>query len=235
MALTQEVFTVGTATSTVVAPTHDYAEFVLKNLQPGTPEELARDGHVFLIGQQFAIPAGGTVAFSMTTGATGAQFDFYQIVSEAASVVASLIEGATITTTGNPIPAYNLNRTKSDSHMAVFRAATAVTGGTVVSSEFVTASIHGGGDMASNKIHTLEPSTQYAMRFVNQGNQSTNVFFQLGFSEQFNGFNEIWLGVADESFVIRPNESLHLTLNPNATINATALMDSCLLAVIRQE
>jgi hypothetical protein len=235
MAFSQNLFTIGTATQTVVAPTNDYAEYVLKNLQPGTPEELARDGHVFLIGQQFSIPAGGTVAFSMTTGATGAQFDFYQIVSESASIIASLIEGATITTTGNPIPAYNLNRTKSDSHMAVFRAATAVTGGTVVSSEFVTASIHGGGDMASNKIHTLEPSTQYAMRFVNQGNQSTNVFFQLGFSEQFNGMNSIWLGTPDESFVLRAGEELKLTLPTDTTINATAKHDGCKLAVIRQD
>lgn len=235
MAVTQAVYSIGTATTTVVAPTHDYAEYVLKNLQPNTPEELARDGQIYLIGQQFSISSGGTVAFSMVTGNTGSQFDFYQIVTETSSVIASLIEGATIVTNGNPIPAYNLNRNKSDTHKAVLRQATSVTGGTVISSEFVTASVHGGGDMASNKIHTLKPSTQYAMRFVNQGNQATNVFFQLGFSEQYNGYNEIWLGVADQSFVIRPNESLHMTLNPNATINATALTDFCQLAVLRQE
>jgi len=235
MAITQAVYSVGTATQTVVAPTNDFVEYVLKNLEPQGADNLARDGHVYLVGQQFTIASGGTVAFSMTTGATGAQFEFYQIISSDSPVYSSLVEGATIVTNGSAIPAYNLNRNHSDSHSAVLLPATSVTGGTVISSEFVTASIHGGGALGSDKVHTLKPSTQYAMRFVNQGNQTTTVFFQLGFAEQYNGYSEIWLGTVDNSFVLRPGQELKMTLNPNSPINATAKADGCRLSVMRQE
>lgn len=235
MALTQHLFSIGTATTTVVAPTADYVEYVLKNLEPQGADNLARDGHVYMVGQQFTLTSGATASFSIMTGATGAQFEFYQIITESASVIASLIEGATIVTNGSNIPAYNLNRNFSDSHNAVLKSATSVTGGTVISSEFVTASIHGGGAGSSVKVHTLEPNTEYAMKFVNQGNQTTNVFFQLGFAEQYNGYSEIWLGTVDDSFVLKPGQELKMTLQPNATINATAKDGACKLAVIRQE
>jgi len=233
MALTQAVYSVGTAATTVVAPTSDYAKYSLKNLQPKNVDEYARDGYMYLVSQSFSITSGGTASLSMTTGATGAQLDFYTIITDTATVLSSLIEGATITTTGSNIPAYNLNRNKSDNHNAILKAATAITGGTVVSQEYTTASVHGGGELSSIKVHTLKANENYGMRFVNQGNQTTNVFFQLGFSEHYNGYNNIWLETVDNSYTVRPGEELQMELPPLATINATSTINSNKLAVMR--
>jgi len=235
MSILQKVYDVGTTPVTVVAPTADYVKYVLKNTQPKNVDEYARDGYMFIVGQQFTITAGGTANFSIATGATGAQLDFYSIISDTATVLSSLVEGATVTTTGDPIPAYNLNRNKSDSHNSILKAATSITGGTVVSQEFTTASIHAGGAVSSTKVHTLKPNATYGMRFVNQGNQTTNVFFQLGFSEHYNGYNNIWLETLNDSFVLRPNEEIMMELLPNATINATSLINSNKLSVMRQK
>ena len=233
--LSQAVYSVGTATTTVVAPTNDFAKYVIKNIQPSSVDEMARDGHIYLISQKFAITAGASISFSIETGATGTQFDFYDIISDTAAIFAELIENATITTTGSGLTAYNLNRNYTDTHTSVLKAASAVTGGTTISSEYVTASIHAGGAMSSNKIHTLKPNTQYAMKFTNTGNQTTNVFFQLGFSEHYNGYNNIWLGTPNDSFVLRPDEELKIELMPLDTINAKSLINSNKLSVMRQE
>lgn len=235
MTLLQKVYSVGTTPITVVAPTADYVKYVLKNLQPKDVDEYARDGYIYLVGQQFSITSGGTVNLSIATGATGAQLDFYTIISDSATVLSSLIEGATVTTTGADIPAYNLNRNKSDSHNSVLKAASSITGGTIVSQEFTTASIHAGGALSSQKVHTLKPNATYGMQFTNAGNQTTNVFFQLGFSEHYNGYNNIWLDTVNDSFVLRPNEEIIMELLPGATINASSLMDSNQLSVMRQK
>ena len=233
MSITQSVITVGTATQTVVAPTNDFVRYTLKNLQPANPDELARDGYIYLVSQQFSIASGSSVSFSIMTGETGAQFDFYEIIAENSTVKADLIEGATIVTTGSPFTAYNLNRNYADTHNAVLKAATSVTGGTSISGEFVTATNQGGGAIASSKVHTLKPNTEYAMKFANVGNQTTNVYFQLGFSEHYNGYNTIWLGTANDSYALRAGEELKMELTPNATINAVALANNK-LAVMRQ-
>lgn len=233
MALSQAVYSVGTATSTVVAPTHDYAKYVLHNLQPEVVLEYARDGYIYLVNSQFSITAGASVNFSMLTGPTGAQFDFYSMITDTAPVYASLIEGATIVTTGSPIPAYNLNRNYSDAHQAVLKSATSITGGTTVSSEYVSATNQAGGQMSSTKIHTLEPNTEYGFKFTNTGNQTTTVHFQLGFSEHYNGYNEIWLGTVDNSYVLKAGHEIIMELPPLETINATSKIDSNKLSVMR--
>lgn len=233
--LSQAVYSVGTATQTVVEPTHDFARYALQNLQPKTVDEMARDGFIYIVAQTFTILPGASANLSMTTGPFGAQLDFYTILSDTSTVLAALIEDATITVTGSEIPAYNLNRKHSDTYAAVLKAATAIVGGTTVSSELVTASVHAGGTMSSEKVHTLKADSNYGMRFTNQGNQATTVFFQLGFSEQYNGYNTAWLGTPNGSFPIKPGESLVFDLQPYETINATALQDSVKLAVLRQE
>jgi hypothetical protein len=233
--LTQNVYAVGTAPSTVVEPTSDVATYVLKNLQPLSVFDYSRDGYIYLLNRLFDIGATGTGLFSFETGPTGAQIDFYDFVSTNEDVYAELIEGATVTVTGSAIPAYNLNRNKSSAHNAVLKAATVVTGGTTVSSELITASKGVGGLVASGKIHTLAPNSQYAFRFTNRGNTTTAIHFQMGFSEQYNGYNEIWLDTLEDSFVLRGEEQIQFTLLPNETINARAKMNSCRLAVIRQE
>lgn len=235
MALTQAVYSVGTAATTVVAPTNDYAKYVLKNIQPKNVDEYARDGYMYTLGQQFTISSGGTANFSIATGANGAQLDFYTIITESGTLLSSLIEGGTVTTTGSAIQAYNLNRNYSDTHASVLKAATSITGGTAISQEFTTASVHAGGAMSSIKVHTLRANETYGMRFVNQGNQETRVFFQLGFSEHYNGYNNIWLETVNDSFVIRPSEELTMELPPLATINATSTINSNKLSVMRIE
>ena len=235
MALTQAIYTVGTAATTVVAPTNDYVTYILKNLEPETVDQSARDGDIYLIGRKFEITQGASVSFSILTGATGTQLDFYEIISDTSNVYAELIEGATITTVGNPIIAHNINRNYPDTHNSVLKAASVVTGGTTVSAEYITATNQAGGGVDSNKIHTLKPNTEYAMKFTNVGAQTTNVFFQLGFSEKYNGYNSIWLGTVNNSYVLRSGEEITMHLLPNATINATALINGCKLAVMRQE
>ena len=235
MTLSQNLYSVGTAAVTVVAPTNDFAKYVLKNIQPATIPEYARDGYIYLVNAQFTLTALASVNFSMATGPTGAQFDFYSMVTDTSAVYAELIEGATIVKTGSAIPAYNLNRNYPDTHQAVLKAATSITGGTTISTEFLPASNQSAGQMSSTKVHTLEPNTEYGFRFTNQGAQTTSVHFQLGFSEHFNGYNNIWLDTVNDSMVIRPGEELILELPPLATINATSLIDSNKLAVMRQD
>lgn len=234
MGLSQAVYSVGTTPQTVVAPTADYVKYVLRNLQPEVVLEYARDGYIYVLGREFSITVGTSISFSITTGAYGAQFDFYSIISDKANVFAELIEGATIVTNGSPIPAYNLNRNFSDAHASVFRAATSVTGGTTVSSEFVSATNQSAGSLASDKIHTLKPNTQYAMKFTNLG-ATTLVYFQLGFSEHYNGLNEIWLGTLDNSFVLKAGDELTMELPPLTPINAVSKINSNKLAVMRLE
>ena len=235
MSITQKVYSVGTAAQTVVAPTNDYVKYALKNLQPKTVDEMARDGHVYLVNAQFDKLQGTSTNFSILTGSTGAQFDFYSMTTTDSQVYAELVEGATIITTGNAIPAYNLNRNYPDTHSAVLKQAISITGGTTISSEFMPASNQAGGAMSSTKIHTLAPSTEYGFRFTNQGIKTTTVHFQLGFSEHYNGYNNIWLETPNDSYCIRPNEELILELLPMATINASSLINNNKLSVIRQK
>lgn len=233
MALSQAVYSVGTAAQTVVAPTNDYAKYVLHNLQPEIVLEYARDGYIYLVNAQFSITQGSSVNFSMLTGATGAQFDFYSMVTSDSAVYAELIEGATIVTTGSPIPAYNLNRNYPDNHTSVLKAATSITGGTTISTEYLSASNQSSSQMSSTKIHTLEANTEYGFKFTNQGAQTTSVHFQLGFSEHYNGYNEIWLGTQDNSYVLKAGHELIMELPPLATINASSKVNSNKLAVMR--
>jgi hypothetical protein len=233
--LTQNVYSVGTAAQTVVAPTNDFVSYTLKNLQPeANGEAYARQGYVYLYGNTFSITTGATASFSFLTPATGAQIEFYEIATSVSDVVAELVEGATIVSTGDPIPGYNLNRNASDAHGSILKQAT-VTGGTVISREFLSASNQGGSSMTLDKVHTLEPNTEYGFRFIDVGAQTTTVFFQIGWTERYNGYHDIWLETVNDSYVLRGGEEVKFNLLPNETINATALVDSCRLAVMRQE
>lgn len=235
MSISQKVYSVGTTPITVVAPTTDYVKYVIKNIQPETIEDYARDGYLYLVSSQFTITSGSTINFSFLTGATGAQFDFYSMVTSASDVYAELIEGATVSATGSAIPVHNLNRNYSDTCNAVLKAATSITGGTTISTEFMPASNQSSGSMSSNKIHTLAPNTQYGFKFTNQGAQTTSVHFQLGFSEHYNGYNNIWLDTINDSFVLKAGEELVMELLPNATINAVSAINSNKLSVMRQK
>lgn len=235
MPLTQQVYSVGTAPITVVAPVNDYAKYVLKNIQPRTVDEYARDGYLYAFFARRDIAGGQTEDLSFTTGPTGAQLDYFQLVSESSSIYSQIIEGATVTTTGAAIPTFNLNRSYDDTPQAVIKAASSVSGGTAVQAEFVTASNQGGGAISSQKVVTLKPNHNYVFRATNVGNQTTSWYSQIAFSEHFNGYNNIWLGTPNESMVLKPGEELIMELPPLVTINATSLINSNKLAVIRQQ
>jgi len=235
MAIAQKVYNVGTTPQTVVAPTNDYAKFVLKNLQPKDTADYAREGLIYAFFSNRSIGAGVTENISFTTGATGAQLDYFQLVTESSSIYSTIIEGATVTVAGPTIPVKNVNRNYSDTAQAVIQGVTSVTGGTAIQAEFVTASNHGGGAISSQKIVTLKPNTQYVFQATNIGNQATNWYSQVAFSEHFNGYNTIWLDTIDDSFALRAGEELILELLPNATINAVAHYNTNKLAVMRQK
>lgn len=234
--LGQAVYTVGTAATTVVAPTVDSARYVLKNLEPAnTMGEFSRDGYLYMVSRYIPIANNGTAIFSFTTGDTGAQFDYWDFQSSNSSILGSLIEGATIVTTGSAIPAYNLNRNDSDTYGSVLRAASSLTGGTTVLTEYIGASNQAAGGSSSSKIVTLEPNTEYGFKFVDVGGNGTDLHIQIGFVEKYNGYNEIWLGTPDQSFVLHGGEEISMYLRPYETINATATRAGCRLAVMRQD
>jgi hypothetical protein len=235
--LQQSVYTLSAGTATqVVAPTVDAGHYLLKNIQP-EPEigAYSARGYTYAVSRSVTIANGSSVAFSFTTGATGAQFDFWTFTALDSSVLGELIEGATITTTGDPIPGYNLNRNASDAHTSVLRAATAITGGTTVLSELIPASNQSGGQDSSDKVITLEPNTQYGFKFTDVGGQGADLHVQLGWVEVYNGQHDIWLGTVENSFVLRGGEEIQFKLFPGEAINATGGHTGAKLTVVRQD
>lgn len=234
--LSQSVYTVGTAATTVVAPTLDSGRYVLKNLEPpNTIGEFARVGYMYAASSYFQIANNGTASFSFTTGATGAQFDYWQFNSSNSSVIAELVSGASITTTGSAIPSYNLNRNVTTPADATLYAASSVTGGTVVYTNYIGASNQAAGGASSNSVITLEPNTQYGFRFRDVGGNGTYVHALIGFVEKYNGLNSIWLGSVGNSYVLQGGEEVSMYLRPYEVINATATREGCKLAVMRQD
>lgn len=227
----------GTASAVVVGMSADAQEVVLQNLEPASDQdEYARAGYLHLVWSKFSLTAGGTALFNIATAPEGLQIESYEIVSTSEPVFAELIEGATVTTTGNAIPTHNLNRTASDVVGSVFKAATVVSGGSAISAELITGSKQGGGGGGFfTKIHTLAGSDDYAMRFVNLTQQATDVFVQIIFSEKFNGQNTIWLGGSvDNGYRLRGGESAYLTMIQGQTLSAVA-EESANLGVLKQD
>lgn len=237
MAVTGYTVSVGTATVPVVSMSADAQYVVLQNLEPvSNPDAYARAGYLYLAGGTVTLGASGTALFNLATGPTGLQIEGYELVSGAENVYAELIEGATVTTTGAAVPSYNLNRTEADDAQAVLTAASTVTGGSAISTELITASKQGGGGgMIVSKIHTLEASSDYAFRFTNLTNQETLFFFQVIFSEKFNGQNDVWLGGPDgSSFRLRGGEHVALPMIQGQTLSAQA-EESALVGVLKQD
>ncbi len=235
MSISQTVVTVNGTATMVVAPSVDTQHVVLQNLQPGeTADQLSRHGMVYEIGQLFTLANNGTASFQITTGSNGAQFQYYQIDANSSSVLAKLIEGATFGT-ATAVPAFNVNRNFSDDYTSVLTGATAVTGGTVISTEYVPAANQGGNALMNSNVYTLEPDTSYVMQFIDDGGNGTKVHFRLGFSERYNGYNDIWLGGANNSVRLHGGESVSFDLYAGESINASTLGDECKLLIMRQD
>jgi hypothetical protein len=236
VSISQQVFTLGTTTQTIVQPSVDAAHVTIQNLQPQYEiGAYSRDGYVFLMSKTFTVASPGTVTFSMATPPGGAQFDFYTIATTDAQVTATLIEGGSVVSAGTPIPAYNLNRQVGGAHASVFDTATSVTGGTVIATELIPGQNKSSGGVDSSKIFTLLGSSTYAMRFVNNGNQSTTVAFDLGFSEQFNGGHDVWLGANGSAYRLTGGDTLQLELDAGESVVATGGGTPVQVAVIRQD
>lgn len=245
MAITTNLVTVGTAETTIALPTVDAQNIWIENLEPSnTLGSFSRDGYTYVVSQQISIANGGTAIFSFETGATGAQFDFWNFTADGSSVRGELIEGATITTTGTAIPGYNLNRNDSDVHDAVLEGATALTGGTVILSEYVGASNQAVGNMGSSKIVTLEPNTEYGFRFIDVGGNGfidvggngTTLHIQIGWVEKYNGYNDVWLnGAAGSAVRLRGGEKVQLQLQQIEGITGVATREGVRVAVMRQD
>lgn len=235
--LEQQIHTVTSTASTVVAPTHDLVTYILKNIEPATaPENYARAGRVFDLQTTFPLSRSTSKSFTVLTGPTGMQFQYYQILSNASDVYAELIENATVVVGATSLSAYNVNRNFSDTHSAAFNSVTSFTGGTTVNAEYITASKSGGGEHSYTKVITLKPDTRYVFKFTEMsGNNDPTIFFQLGFAERYNGYNDIWLSTVNNSYVLRGGEEIKMTLLPNEIINAVTTSLSCQLAVMRQE
>lgn len=237
MTVTNQVFTIGTAATQVIFASPDTQKVLFENQESSSElGDYSSDGLVYAVSQQVTIANGGTALFSFTTGSSGAQFEFWSFTADGSSVRAELVEGATVTTTGSPIAGYNLNRNFADDHDAVVQAATAVTGGTVVLSEYIGASNQASGGMTSSKVVTLEPSTQYGFRFIDVGGIGGTLHAQIGWVEKFNGDNDIWLGgVVGEGVRLRGGEKVELIFYQGEELSAIATSLDNQLAVLRRD
>lgn len=237
MAVTSQVFTIGTAAETVVFPSVDTQRILFENQEPDSSlGQYSRDGFAYIVSRQITISNGGTALFSFTTGAAGAQLDFWDFEVENSSIRGELVEGATITTTGAAIPGYNLNRNFADDHDAVLIGASAMTGGTVVLSEYIGSSNQSSGGAISNKLVTLEPETQYGFRFIDVGGNGTVMHLQIIWVEKYNGDNDIWLGgVVGEGVRLRGGEKVELTFYQGESMQAIATSLDNQLAVLRRD
>lgn len=218
MAISASVLSIGSPSTQVHPPSVHSQHVTLTNLQPVSDEgQYSRDGYVWLAHQVFTLTNSGSNAFAIRTGSYGVQFEFYQIDAESSTVYAELIESATYGT-GSTVVAHNLNRTKTDTYQSVLTAATNVSGGTAISAEYVPAANQAGGAFFSRKVHTLKPSTEYVMKFTDYGGTGTEVYFELGFTEQFNGGHDIWINYGSvavgSALCLKPQETITLQVDP---------------------
>lgn len=144
---------------------------------------LAKRGLIYLMSEFFTVGANASVYFALNTNGKEVEFQFYDITSDLGEIQATLLEAPSTVTPFNYITPRNLNRNFADNATASLSAASAVTGGTVIASELVGNSAKAGGEMSSQKIHTLKNGTTYVMQFVNTANQSTVCHMNLGWSE----------------------------------------------------
>lgn len=238
MAITYNVFEVTDTPVEILPASFDSQKVWIQNIEPDSAtDEYARAGFLYQVSQSFNVASPGTVQFNIATGAKGLQIEFYDIVSDTEKVTANLIEGATVTTSGAAIPAYNLNRNVAGTPTATLSSASTVTGGTVIASEFITAEKHAAGSgESSSKIYTLKPNEDYVMRFVNGGNQTTGVFLQLGFSEKYNGYNQVWLGnSAGSAVTLRGHEMIQLDVRGGESLTAVSDGGTNTVVVMRQD
>lgn len=236
MPLTGNLYTVtSSATTTIVQPTVDAQEILIRNTMPIGVDNFYRDGWAFSAHSDFTIANGASASFSFTTGPYGAQFTGYTIASLASTLEATLLEGATIVT-GAAVTGYNLNRASTNLPAATLNVATSVTGGTAISSESIFSSNQASSRANASKVISLAPNTQYAMKFQNTGSQSTTVHFELVWAERFDGYTTAWInGGKGVGFPLRAGEDMRLNLIASQAVIAISGGADIQVAVMRQD
>lgn len=236
MPLTGNLYTVtSSATTTIVQPTVDAQEILVRNMMPEGADNFFRDGWAFSAHSDFTLANNSSTGFSFTTGEYGAQFTGYTIASSVENITANLLEGATIVT-GATVSSFNLNRVSPNVSGALLQTATSITGGTSISSESIYASNQASSTMKSSKIISLAPDTQYAMQFTNAGSQSTKIHFELIWAERFNGYTTAWInGAEGVGFPLRAGEDMRLNLIASQAVTAISGGADIEVAVMRQD
>lgn len=145
-------------------------------------ESLSERGIVFLMAQKFSIASPGSVAFSLDPNGANVEIHGYALVNTGEPCYGELIESASATPYGAAIPGRNLNRNYTDTHTAVLKSASAISGGTVIANELFGSDKAAGGEH-SGKVHVLHPDRDYIMNFTNLGNQATTCHINLIWSE----------------------------------------------------
>ena len=143
---------------------------------------LSERGLVYLMAQKFSIASPGSVAFSLNPNGANLEIHAYTLSNTGETCYAELIESASATSYGTAIPGRNLNRNYTDTHTAVLKSASAVSGGTVIANELF-GSEKASGAENSGRVHALNASRQYVMNFTNLGNQATTCHINLVWSE----------------------------------------------------
>lgn len=237
MAITYNVFEVTDTPVEILPASFDSQKVWIQNIEPlSDTDEYARAGFIYELSQLFPVAASSTATFAIATGTAGMQIEYFALTSDSTNVYAELVEAPT-NTAGATLGAYNLNRNQSDAHVTTFATATASTGGSVVSSEYISADKHSaGGGMSSGKIITLKPSEDYAFRFINQENQTTNLHIGIGFTEKYNGLNQVWLGSSAGSAVtLRGHEMIQLDVRGGESLTAVSDGGTNTVVVMRQD
>lgn len=83
---------------------------------------------------------------------------------------------------------------------------------------------------------TLEPSTEYGLRFIDVGGNGADVYIQIGWAELYNGYNDVWInGAAGESVRLRGGEKIQFDLQQGEGLTGEAIRDGVQVAVMRQD
>lgn len=164
--------------------------------QANESSNLVRRGLVYHVSQMFTLSGSASTAFVLNIGAASVELEFYDLMSDTTTVLASLIEAPTSGSAVATVTPRNLNRTKTDSSTITMYSTGSVTGGTFISSELFGSATKAGGALAQHKRFVLKTSTLYGMTFVNQLNQATNVHVNLGWSEDEPEATRLWDTIA---------------------------------------
>jgi hypothetical protein len=159
---------------------------------------LVRRGLVYHTSQTFTMLGSASTYFVFQTASVGVEIEFYDMMSDTTTVLATLLEAPTSGSAVATITPRNLNRTYPDASTVSLYSTASLTGGTSVSSELVGSSSKAGGLISQHKHFVLNTSTKYGMSFVNQQNQETKVHMNLGWSEAEPAATRLWGTVTDQ-------------------------------------